>query len=724
MIPLNTQVISADGELNGLICYVSEQLNQVAIANLAVQNMVGRRLPKPSRMRLDVLLKKADKNQVTLKPYMFPAIYTDPRSVYSGDVLNTWIKEAEKNYLMISPIVADEEWIENYLFYRLAGPKISAIAKESAVTVQHVRRTLNRYFVNGSTVYALMPEHCKKGSNYQYPQLIAEPGKKRGPSNAKTEYRNITEEDKGIILKWLDTPKFKAVAHLSMAAIYRAYDNNIQVSKSIDHQFPDGPSRPSALAERFCISEASFTYFLKNALTDREWNELRKGAIDTNNNYDPKLGMENDDARRAGQRYVVDATQLPIYLRFPYFSKLGFVVARPWCYFVRDAFSGMIVGFYLSFSPPNWRGVAMALFNACTNKKEFCARYGVIINDGDWDCEFTCDEVEIDNAAEHSVEATSRLLLEQIGIKRVMLTRVAYGRGKGGVESTNRQIDIFKIHGLPGAVRLYKPHEIPHASRLAELTYEDMVVKIIHFCLEQNSRPRAFDIIDKHMADAGIAPTNKSVWDFSLKNYGSSLSSRKRTQKDLAWSLLPKVEASTCDKGFKIKQQFYRSDYANERGWFSRSANRPVKKIEMCIYDMSTDYVWFKHDGEIHEAIRTTRSRRMSNMHWEVALARMEREAIQLVKVREESREQRIKLYYEEKDRINKILDDKLNTRDMPKSPVAHLGEHKKIMDDWQKWSESEDVRMHLVPEELREEVVSHGVGAALSKRISGNFGV
>lgn len=724
MIPINTQVISEDKSFNGLICYVSENLNQIAVANLAVQNLVGRHLPKPMSMKLDVLLKKADKNQVTLQPYIFPDIYTDPRSVYQSDVLKVWFKEAEKNYLIISTIVENEEWIEKYLFYRLAGPKIAEISKEYGVTVQHVRRTLNRYFINGSTVYGLMPEHYRKGLNYNYPQFIAEPGIKRGASSTRTEFRNITEEDKKIILNWTTAKDFKAVAHLSFAAIYRQYDKKFQVINTIDPQFPEKPARSTALPQRKCISEASFTRFLKNALTDREWNKLRKGEIDTNNNYDPKLGMENDDVRRAGQRYVIDATQFPIYLRFPYFTKLGLVVARPWCYFVRDAFSGMIVGFYLSFSPPNWRGVAMAIFNACTNKKEFCERYGVIIKDSDWDCDIVCDEIEIDNAAEHSIDATTRLLLEPIGIKRVMFTRVAYGRGKGGVESTNRQIDIFKIQGLPGAVRLYKPYEIPHASRLAELTYEDMVVKTIHFCLEQNSRPRKFDILDKHMADAGLAPTNKDVWDFSIKNYGSSINSRKRSRKDLAWSLLPKVEARTNENGFKIKQNYFRSEYANERGWFSRSKNRPIKKIEVCIYDMSTDYVWFKHEGEIHEAIRTTRSRRMSNMHWEVAMARMQRESIQLVKSREESRQQRIKLLEEEYALTKTAYREKFNNSDIPKSPVANLGSQKKLMDEFRKFLENDELRNLLATDDLREEVVSHGVGAELSKRISGNFGV
>lgn len=62
------------------------------------------------------------------------------------------------------------------------------------------------------------------------------------------------------------------------------------------------------------------------------------------------------------------------------------IIGRPIVYFVKDAFSRIVTGLYVGLEGPSWIGMAMTLYNAFTDKVDFCHRYGIEITEDQWPC--------------------------------------------------------------------------------------------------------------------------------------------------------------------------------------------------------------------------------------------------------------------------------------------------------------------------------------------------
>lgn len=87
-----------------------------------------------------------------------------------------------------------------------------------------------------------------------------------------------------------------------------------------------------------------------------------------------------------GQEYLIDATIADVFLVLSYNRTV--VVGRPTVYLAMDVWSRMIVGFYVTFDPPSFEGVALMLENIATPKDELCAKFGIKIAWEDWPCEY------------------------------------------------------------------------------------------------------------------------------------------------------------------------------------------------------------------------------------------------------------------------------------------------------------------------------------------------
>ncbi|MDQ0084496.1 putative transposase [Variovorax boronicumulans] len=85
----------------------------------------------------------------------------------------------------------------------------------------------------------------------------------------------------------------------------------------------------------------------------------------------------------------------------------GLPLGRPWLTVVIDAFSGYILGFYLSFFAPGVSSVAGALRNSVIPKDEFCAQLGL---SSPWLSHGLADEWLLDNGLEFHALAFLRIM--------------------------------------------------------------------------------------------------------------------------------------------------------------------------------------------------------------------------------------------------------------------------------------------------------------------------
>ncbi|MGU7807970.1 transposase, partial [Escherichia coli] len=98
--------------------------------------------------------------------------------------------------------------------------------------------------------------------------------------------------------------------------------------------------------------------------------------------YRPLQSTSNAQALGPGARYEIDATIADIYLVSN--SNPESIVGRPTIYFVIDVFSRLVAGFYIGFESPSYLAAIQALNIAMTDKVQYCAEYGILIQPEDW----------------------------------------------------------------------------------------------------------------------------------------------------------------------------------------------------------------------------------------------------------------------------------------------------------------------------------------------------
>ncbi|NVH75736.1 integrase [Paraburkholderia sp. JPY432] len=106
-------------------------------------------------------------------------------------------------------------------------------------------------------------------------------------------------------------------------------------------------------------------------------------------------------SRGPGERFHIDATVLDIYLVGQILRTK--VIGRPVLYLVIDDYSGMAVGFYITYDPPCWDGAMMALVNAISPKVAFCKSLNIDICEEQWPAHRLCEILYADQGEVSSI---------------------------------------------------------------------------------------------------------------------------------------------------------------------------------------------------------------------------------------------------------------------------------------------------------------------------------
>lgn len=183
-------------------------------------------------------------------------------------------------------------------------------------------------------------------------------------------------------------------------------------------------------------------------------------------------------------------------------------------YLVVDAFSHMIVGFYLHIGPEGFDPVSLALLAAAEDKVALCARYGVTIKPGDWVA--ACLPTRI---AEDGVGASYKhgVLVENKVIRGLTIAPPWRPDMKGLIEAYNSSMET-KSQSVPGysSGELIRGEEKP--SVLACLDYFESVRLIISWILQTIRRiDRDYQLTEDMIAD-GVVPSPKDLWLWGAEN--------------------------------------------------------------------------------------------------------------------------------------------------------------------------------------------------------------
>ncbi|WP_298150326.1 hypothetical protein [Flavobacterium sp.] len=554
------------------------------------------------------------------------------------------VAQAQSNYELIRPIVEDESKRFEYLYRKSGNQIIVERSKETGIKAEQISRLLCQYFRRGGCLNAMFPNYRYCGSSFVLPATVSDIVSKKGRKSAHTNFRARTAYDDALIekhLKKLGRKKYNKYPHTKM---YQIFDFYYQTKEEVViNELGEKSVVRVPLPESECISYDQYYAYVRTLEKNNQLHWLNKGEKQYLQEFEGRLGRARDGVKGPGFRYEVDATIEDVYLLFPYFTEYRLSSGRPTTYRVMDTFSGMVVGFHVGIGGPNWQGVLQALYNAFSDKVEFCKRYGIDISPEDWPCFHVCCELTIDNGVEYPSKNMKQLLDEEFGISCVNYTQIYSGNRKGTVEGGFKQDKNDVVQFLPGYVERIPEKGEKHASNLAVYTQDKFIQLLIVNTLIRNNEIFNARLHDKAMSERGVGATCREVWNFGLKYYMNGGRGMVRPQEEILYKLLPSAMATTTAKGIKYNNVLYNCPFAASQGWLTDSANRKVKKLEIRYFDGSTMRIWYRWEGVIYTAeLNQSQSAAFENKSWFDALHRMEIYSKERAEQKRKEREARI----------------------------------------------------------------------------------
>lgn len=241
-------------------------------------------------------------------------------------------------------------------------------------------------------------------------------------------------------------------------------------------------------------------------------------------------------------------------------------VGRPWLTLIMDVYSRMVLGFEISFDPPNSMSVGLCLAHAILPKEEWLAKHDIHIS---WPCWGFMRKIYADNAGEFRGDMMKRACKEYgMDLEWRVVKTPRYG---AHIESLLGTI-LEEIHTLPGTT-FSNPKERGDydAEKEAVLTQSQFETWLTNYIVG--------DYHQREHSALGTSPLNqfeKGIFG-SKEKPGTGLPPRVFNEDRLRLDLMPFVKRTIQSYGVRIDTIFYHSDVFN-RFVGLRDPNNPKKK--------------------------------------------------------------------------------------------------------------------------------------------------
>ncbi|WP_026958882.1 Mu transposase C-terminal domain-containing protein [Aliagarivorans taiwanensis] len=638
MIYQSLQISSNDGEIDLLVCHVHFSRQLAAVVDLKV--IEGRsNLPKPKIWKFNELTKLIKQKGYTTQQFSYPAEMSFSDRELKEQKRQTWVAKRDEKHRRLAPLTSDA-LINQYLYgdgiadevMFLVAENIRSDDESAWKTKGAYYSALNRYITFGCTINALLPVRLKAcGSNYLH---IDKPGPnnvKRGRGgkdnrNSRSKSMGVTKLHKKALRQVVAFVK-KTCSKFTYAKAIEVYQLNFE-NHIVEREIEGEVHRTYVpFKEHECLSDEQVYYHLKQIFTKAEYLKIKYGNLVYEKDYADRQGSAHDGVIGATHRYEIDATILDVYVRYPYDTTGQYTMGRPVLYLVVDVASTMYVGFYLGFDGPCWQGAAQALVNACMDKKEFCARFGVPPEDVNWPAAHIPVQVTIDNGPEYKDGLIQSILRSELGIRAFNFTAVFRGDAKGCVE---RAFGVLNgvIHFIAGAIPKLVGRDEQHPSNRAEYDLDALHRLIYEEIVFRNNSAERISKMDINAIRANIDITPQALFLHSLKQEMNG----GRPSKDVEpgrvrWAFLPEETAYVRGNGVYFEGLVYHSDFANQAGWYTKAKHHGAFKIVVKRTKDWTSQIWHKTSEGEYVCLHLKNVNDESpflDMHWEPLLHLLE----------------------------------------------------------------------------------------------------
>ncbi len=416
---------------------------------------------------------------------------------------------------LISPLLKEHPSIGHILELGLYKSWPLTRARELQISSpRRVYDALNRFLI-GLGTHALIPGYVYSGA----PGVQRFNTKRSGRRNtaeldkripASLEY-STSESDRFKLAKGYRRHKQRGV---SLQVAYLRTLNEYFVS-SIGY---DSSGQPQVvLLEKYPTLD-QFIYWGKRPEGNLSPRSINAGQSKEKNRNELRAGREHSsiftvgtvgeiDSTSTDQNLVSEASTLKI-LRAPTRTVLV------------DLCCGYVSGLYVGFeSSSTWTSL-MAILNAAESKVEFCARFGIHINEDDWlsivPREFSADNGEMKSfAGMDGIEAIEASLV---------FTQSYLGEAKPAVESQHRSTHATLDHLMPGSTQ-GRQRQRGESNPALEgcMTFHDYMRNLIKHYLWKNN-DEYYPVPTIEMRRDGVRPNRKSIMLWCIeKGYVSSM---------------------------------------------------------------------------------------------------------------------------------------------------------------------------------------------------------
>lgn len=451
---------------------------------------------------------------------------------------------------------ADCKYVTEQELYERTGKAIVSLDDLDAV---RRRVALNRYTIiagvlpfltdvnlRGEIIKRLANEHNLSAQtirNYLYDYLIYQNTAVLAPKT-KDKDKKLTPDQKN--MRWALNKFF-----------YTKYKNSLKTAYAL--------MLKNKYCDEFGVLKAEyptfnqFRYFYRTHRKLQTYYIARDGIKDYQRNNRPLLG----DGVRAFAPNVgvglLDATICDLYL----VDDSGSLIGRPILTACIDAYSGLSCGYNVSFVGGNYslRGL---MLNVITDKVAHCKKYGITIENTDWNCDKLPGTLVTDKGTEYVSENFEQIT--ELGVSLINLP--AYRPDlKGKIEKFFDLVQsAYKKH-LKGKGVIepdFRERGAHDYRKDACLTLKEFETIVLHCIIYYNTKLLLENFpFTEDMLKAQVKPFANCIWNYQLESLGSNLVSV--TAENLILTLLPRTNGAFSRKGLKVNGLRYKCDGFTER---------------------------------------------------------------------------------------------------------------------------------------------------------------
>ncbi|WP_322092522.1 integrase [Paraburkholderia bannensis] len=449
----------------------------------------------------------------------YAACVRDP-TLYKGwkliDGLFTFDLSSEEGDSVVLKSMRDDA-VESLLHRETRRKRIIRYCKISGVSEATVYRTLRRYWQRGSTPAAAGDDYDLCGGRGTVRNWKRRPGRKvtrrKMSASAKSqEIRRLLSlaADYYFSFEYAKGKRAQKTLDQALGWVRKTFLNNRAV-------YNDSGEMVSLQLDRSVVlTTRQLRYHIQQEYTFVE-RRIHKVGLRQYLLHERPLAGWLRVSRGPGERYHIDATVIDIYLVGQILRTR--VIGRAVLYLVIDDYSGLYVGFYLTYDPACWDGAMMALAHAVSPKVPFCKSLGIDISEEQWPASRLCEVLYADQGEVSSVHKAHPL----INFYRVEVTNAPAYRPdlRSVMERRFGMLPRIWNSLVPGVVEKSSfDRGVEHPAYHAALDIKEMRRIITYAILSANQRVIRGYPTPPEMVDRGWAPTPLNLWRYGTEING------------------------------------------------------------------------------------------------------------------------------------------------------------------------------------------------------------